>query len=139
MSSDQYLPTACASCKRIWLAPPRRGGVAKCRFCGDAARVVPGESYRTRDLALFERIEGAVHAAQLSDLTSQQQWATLNDVPQRRRRPELLMRVVLEALPALAFVPEVAGQDRAQLSHALGMILVVLSARLRAPIKATAS
>jgi hypothetical protein len=113
--------------------------VAKCRFCGDAARVVPGESYRTRDLALFERIEGAVHAAQLSDLTSQQQWATLNDVPQRRRRPELLMRVVLEALPALAFVPEVAGQDRAQLSHALGMILVVLSARLRAPIKATAS
>lgn len=138
MSSDQYLPTACDGCNRIWLAPPRRGGLAKCRFCNGPACVVPGESYRTRDLSPFERIEGAVHTAQLSDVTSQRLWATLGNVPERRRRPELLLRAVLDALPRLALVPEMASEDRAQLSHALGMLLVVMSARLRAGVKATA-
>lgn len=79
-----------------------------------------------------------MHTAQLSDVTSQRLWATLGNVPERRRRPELLLRAVLDALPRLALVPEMASEDRAQLSHSLGMLLVVMSARLRAGVKATA-
>jgi hypothetical protein len=132
MPSDLRLPTACDRCDRIWLAEPGLEGVTICRFCAAPAHVFPGESYRAEDSALFEKIEHEVHAAQLSERTSQELWATLSNVPERRRRPDLLLLPVVVAIPALQFVREGFPEDRTQLSHAVGMILVVISAHIYA-------
>ena len=132
MPSDLFLPTACDSCNRTWLAPPELEQVATCPFCKEPAEVVPGESYRAEDDALFERIEGAVLAAHLPELASQRLWATLSNVSERGRRPDLLLLPVVEAMPALQFVQEAFAEDRAQLAHAVGMILVVITSHLRA-------
>ncbi|HXK19251.1 MAG TPA: hypothetical protein VNG33_15665 [Polyangiaceae bacterium] len=132
MPSDLYFPTACDSCDRTWLAPPGLEPGATCRFCSEPAQVVPGETYRAEDIGLFERIESAVYAAQLAQLPSQRLWATLSEVAERGRRPDLLLRPVINAMPALQFVQEAFVEDRTQLAHAVGMILVVITAHLRA-------
>jgi hypothetical protein len=103
-----------------------------CPFCHDAAHIVPGETYRTNDLELFEKLESAIHVAQLSELSSQRLWTTLSDVCERGRRPELLLLPVVDAIPTLQFVQEAFPNDRAQLAHAAGMMLVIITAHLRA-------
>lgn len=132
MTSDLRLPTACDSCDRIWLAAPGSEEATQCRFCGGAGHVFPGERYRAGDSPLFERIERAVYAAQLSEETSQRLWATLANVPERRRQPEVLLAPVVKMLPELQFVRDVFAENRVQLSHAVGMMLVVVSAHLYA-------
>jgi hypothetical protein len=127
-----YLPTACDSCDRTWLAPPGIEAGATCPFCGGPAHVVPGETYRAEDVELFERIERAIRVAQLAELSSRRLWATLSDVAERGRRPEQLLLPASDAIPALQFVYEAFAADRAQLSRAVGMILVVITAHLRA-------
>ena len=131
MPTDLRLPTACDHCDRSWLAPPEEA--ALCHFCDGPARVVPGESYRAEDVSLFERIERAVHAAQLSERASQQLCNALNSASERGRHPDLLLHpAVVSALPALRFIREVFADDPAQLARAVGVVLVVISAHLHA-------
>ena len=132
MYSAPHLPTACDRCDRAWLARPDFDQMATCPFCDGPADVVPGESYGEADVALFETSASIVHDEQLSRPTSHQLWATLSNVPERGRRPDLLLLPVVDAIPALQFVQETCTQDRAQLARAAGMILVAISAHLRA-------
>jgi hypothetical protein len=132
MSSALHLPTACDRCDRVWLAEPRFDHTATCPFCNGPAEIVPGESYRAEDVALFEKIASAVHCEQLSGVASHRLWAILSNVSERAGRPELLLLPVVDAIPALQFVQEEFVRDRAALAQAAGMILACLTAHLRA-------
>jgi hypothetical protein len=91
-----------------------------------------GDSYRAKDLALFDRIASVIHREQPSTLASYQLWAILSDASERRVRPHLLLLPVFDALPALRFVEDASIRDRAQLARGAGMILAVITAHLRA-------
>ena len=132
MPLASHLPTACYACDRSWLAPFDLDHVAKCPSCGGFSVVVPGESYHVDDVALFERIEGAVRESQLSRLASHRLWAILSNVPERARRPDSLLAPIVDAMPALQFVQTELAQDGAQLARVAGMVLVVIIAHLRA-------
>jgi hypothetical protein len=132
MRSLPHLPLACDTCDRAWLAPARFDQIATCPFCDGSAEIIPGESYRAEDVALFARIAGVVHGQHLSSLASHRLWAVLSNVSERARRPELLLLPVFEAMPALRFVQDNFIRDRAQLAHAAGMILAAITAHLRA-------
>ena len=132
MSTAPHLPTACDKCDRAWLAQLRYEQIATCPFCDCPAEIVPGESYRADDVALFERIASVVHGEQLSGLASHRLWAILSNVSERGRRPELLLLPVFEAMPALRFVQDTFIRDRAQLAQGAGMILAAITAHLRA-------
>lgn len=131
MASTSYLPTACLACNRTWLAPPIFGRPATCQFCQGPAAVVPGESYRADDIPLFDKIESAIFAAQPPEQISQRLWDTLSNVSERSRRPEMLVRAVVDAIPGLQFLIDAFANDTAQLGRGVGIILVVLNARLR--------
>jgi hypothetical protein len=129
--STLHLPTTCDSCDRTWLAPHDSAQVATCPACNEPAHVVPGETYRAEDVALFEKIESTMREADLAESTSRRLWAILSNVSDRGRRPELLLLPVVDTLPALHFVSDHLSEDRAQLARTLGMILVVVTAHLR--------
>jgi hypothetical protein len=93
--------------------------------------VVPGESYRADDIPLFDKIESAIFAAQPPEQVSQRLWDTLSNVSERSRRPDVLVRAVVDAIPGLQFLIDAFADDRAQLGRAVGIILAVLNARLR--------
>ena len=94
--------------------------------------MVPGESYRAEDVPLFEKIERAVSAAQLSEQSSYRLWATLSDVTERWRRPDHLLLPLIEAIPALKFLIDEFAADRTQLARAVGMSLAAVTTQLRA-------
>jgi len=131
MPLTPYLPTACCICSRTWLAPPTFDLPSTCQFCQGAAQIVPGESYRADDIPLFDKIESAISAAHPSEQVSHRLWGTLSNVAERWRRPESLVVVAIDAIPRLRFLSEAFTDDRTQLARAIGMILAVLSARLR--------
>jgi hypothetical protein len=130
MSTAMYLPITCDTCDKTWLAGLHSEQVATCSACHQPARVVPGETYRAEDVQLFEKIESAIRAAQLSEPASRRLWATLSNVSERARRPELLLLPMVDAVPALHFVSEEFSDNRAQLARVVGMILVVITAHL---------
>ncbi|HKY34883.1 MAG TPA: hypothetical protein VJN18_02985 [Polyangiaceae bacterium] len=105
---------------------------ATCPFCHGPADVVPGESYKAEDVGLFDTIESVIHAAQLPRLSSHRLWVVLSNVPERGRRPDLLLLPVVDAMPSLQFVQQDFIHDRAQQARAAGMILAALTAHLRA-------
>lgn len=127
--SEMLVPAACDACERVWLA--RSTGASTCPHCHGPARIVPGESYQPGDVPNFERIENAVRAARLPERVWTRLWATLSNVPERARRPEVLLLPVIDELPALQFLMQEGFRDRSRLTGAVGMLLVVISARLR--------
>jgi hypothetical protein len=126
-----YLPTACEKCDRTWLAPPACEEPTTCRFCNGPAHIVPGECYRADDVPFFERIESAVHGAHVSEHVSNRLWATLSNVSERWRRPDVLLLPVMDAVPALRFLLNTFPQDRTQLARAVGMVLATITTHLR--------
>ena len=130
-SSSLFIPIACHACSRTWLAPPTFEMGAVCPSCHAQADVVPGECYRADDLLLFERIERAVFAAQLTEQSSYRLWATLSNVSKRWRRPDQLLDPVVDAIPSLHFLTDEFAGDRTQLSRAVGMCLAAVTTHLR--------
>jgi hypothetical protein len=130
--SSLLIPTGCLPCSRTWLAPPAFELPAVCPSCHGQGNVVPGECYRADDVPLFEAIERAVFAAQLSEQASYQVWALLSNVSERWRRPDLLLLPVVEAIPPLQFLIEEFAADRTQLARAVGMGLAAVTTQLRA-------
>lgn len=124
-----YIPIACQRCDRAWLSTLGARGNGRCRACGQRAAPIAGESYQDSDVELFERVEAVVYERQLSELNSRQLWATLSNVCERARRPERLLLPAVEAIPALAFL---LVPDTAQLARSVGMLLVAITAHLRA-------
>lgn len=129
MASPVFIPTACLTCDRTWLAPFELSGV--CPSCHGLAEVVPGECYREEDRLLFEKIERAVFRAQLTERTSYRIWAMLSNVSQRWRRPDQLLNAVVDAVPSLGFLIDDFAADRAQLSKAIGISLATITIHLR--------
>jgi hypothetical protein len=132
MSPALRLPIACGRCNRAWLAQASTEQNVTCPFCGSAAEVVPGESYRDEDVSLFRKIESVIHCQQLSLNMSHRLWTFLSNVSERARRPELLLIPVFDAIPALRFVLEDISEDRPRLSQAAGMMLVAINVHLHA-------
>jgi len=132
MSYTLFIPTACHPCKRTWLASPTFDVAAVCPSCHGQAAVVPGECYRAEDVPLFEEIERAVFAAQLSEQSSYRLWVTLSNVAERWRTPDLLLLPVVEAIPSLRFLIDHSAADRTQLARVVGMTLAVVTTQLRA-------
>jgi len=136
MSTAQYLPVWCAACgrARLQLVPP--GAVSKCRTCGISTSVLPGQTYVESDVALFERIEGAVNATPLGRRTAEQIERELRDVAIRGDAPEAVLLHVLDHLPGLHFLlPALQLQpnpllERALLLRATGMLLTIVTARV---------
>ena len=73
-----------------------------------------------------------MHAARLPERVWTRLWATLSNVPERARRPEALLLPVVDELPPLQFLlQQETLRERPHLARAVGMLLVVVSARLR--------
>jgi hypothetical protein len=126
-----YLPTACDRCDRTWLATPAFEEPTTCQFCEGPAHILPGESYRADDVLFFERIERAMHGAHVPEHVSNRLWATLSNVSERWRRPDVLLLPVVDAVPALKFLYDTLPQDRTQLARAVGMVLATITTHLR--------
>lgn len=131
MSSILFIPTACHTCNRTWLAPSTFE-LPVCPSCHGEAHVVPGECYRAEDVPLFEQIERVVFAAQLSEQSSYRLWAMLSNVTERWRRPDRLLLPVVDAIPSLQFLITEFGADRTQLARAVGMSLAAVTTQLHA-------
>ena len=136
MSSAQYLPVWCSVCARarLQLVPP--GNESKCRSCGAATTVMPGQAYAESDVALFDRIEAAVQATPLGRRTAEHVERELRDVAIRGEAPEAVLLRVLDHVPGLHFLlPALQLQaspvlERALLLRATGMLLTIVTARL---------
>lgn len=126
--TETLVPVACDNCERVWL---RRPGHAACLLCQSTASILPGERYNTSDVALFERVESIVQAAPLPERVWNRLLATLSDVSERSRRPEALLLPVVEELAALQFLQHDPFRERARSRSAVGMLRVLVSARLR--------
>ncbi|HXK20041.1 MAG TPA: hypothetical protein VNG33_19655 [Polyangiaceae bacterium] len=129
----QYLPTACKSCGRAALAPIHLGVEPTCQRCGARARVVPGEAYQERDIALFEQLEMLVYGAELSAQDTQVVSILLSDVADRTKAPDLVVARLLRFLPGLAHLTPPLPEARPDLAHALGMLLPIVGTRFRHP------
>src|SRR5690349_11048666 len=129
MSSTLLVPTACHLCSKTWLAPPPKELPPVCHSCHGQAEVVPGECYRPEDVALFERIERAVYAAQLSEPSSYRLWVVLSNASERWRKPDDLLQPLVDTIPALKFLIDELARDRAQLARCIGMSLAVVATR----------
>lgn len=60
-----------------------------------------------------------------------QLWANLSDVYERSQRPQRLLALVVDAIPELQFVQNELYRRPVHVPRALGMILIVITARLR--------
>src|SRR5687768_2142795 len=64
----RHFPACCSDCQRLWLVSTAQAPSASpvCPRCGERGRLVPGAYYSDPGAAIFERLEAAVQAAQLS-------------------------------------------------------------------------
>lgn len=106
--------------------------------------MVPGESYVEDDAALFDRVAAAVDAELRTLRVAQKIVADLRGAQRASERPELVLLRITDDLPGLRFlIPSLYTQrptqaHRAQLVRGMGMVLTVVSARLRSLEAATA-
>jgi hypothetical protein len=137
MVAAAYLPVFCEACARIHLQAVHAGQTPTCRVCGASASVLPGETYAESDVALFERIEAAVHPVVLSRRSGERVVAELRDVALRADAPESVLLRVVDFLPTLHFlIPALYLQptpdlERVMMTRASGMLLTIVTARLR--------
>jgi hypothetical protein len=123
-------------CARARLEQLPPGNESKCRSCGVATSVLPGQAYSENDVELFERVEAAVQATPLGRRTAEHVERELRDVGIRGEAPEAVLLRVLDHLPGLHFLlPALQLQtspvlERALLLRATGMLLTIVSARL---------
>ena len=136
MKSQVYLPVLCSSCLRGYLLPAASAEEISCRECGGTASVLPSETYREDDIPLFERVSAAVH----SDLTARMAQEIVVELRNARGRSgslEANLLRVVDDLPGLRFLipalypKQVQPVHRAQIARAIGMLLTLVSARLR--------
>jgi hypothetical protein len=136
VKSQVYVPVLCSACLHTYLLPAASGDGLSCRDCGGAASVVPGETYGEDDLPLFERVSATVHA-DLTARAAQDILAELRDARGRTDSQEATLLRVADDLPGLRFLipalypKQVRAVHRAQIARGLGMVLTLVSARLR--------
>lgn len=136
MSTARYLPVWCTVCARARLQQLPPGNESKCRSCGAATTVLPGQAYDESDVALFDRVQVAVQATPLGRRTAEHVESELRDVGIRGEAPEAVLLRVLDHLPGLHFLlPALQLQaspvlERELLLRATGMLLTIVTARL---------
>jgi hypothetical protein len=115
----------------------RPGQVPSCRTCGTESVVLPGAIYGEADVSLFERIETSVRSLQVSRGVAERVMLELRDVALRANAPESVLLNVVDHLPTLHFlipalhVEPTLPPERRVLTRATGMVLTIISARLR--------
>ncbi|HKY35380.1 MAG TPA: hypothetical protein VJN18_05535 [Polyangiaceae bacterium] len=64
----RHFPACCSDCRRLWLVSTMQAPSASpvCPHCGERGRLVPGAYYSDPGATIFERLEAAVQASQLS-------------------------------------------------------------------------
>lgn len=135
--ASSFLPVQCRSCSKLELALARPGQVPSCRKCGEPVVFLPGASYLETDIPLFERIEDAIRPLIISRRNAERVVAELRNVALRAEAPESALLRVVDLLPSLHFlIPSLYLQpalavERSKLGRAAGMVLTIMSARLR--------
>lgn len=135
--SAAYLPVLCTPCARVNLQSVQPGQVPTCRTCGAESVVLPGAVYGEADVSLFERIETSVRSLQISRGVAERVMLELRDVALRANAPESVLLNVVDHLPTLHFlipalhVEPTLAPERQLLTRATGMVLTIISARLR--------
>lgn len=123
------LPAHCDRCSRSFLvgaSVAARG--TECPTRHNPARLVPGPSYRERDMSLFEHLSAAVRSASLTAATAATVRAHLNvPLPANATNLARLNRLV-GALPSLALVDAMIHDGEPQLRKAEGMLIAMLDA-----------
>jgi hypothetical protein len=123
-------------CLRSYLLPAASGEGLSCRECGGTASVVPSETYGADDIPLFERVSAAVQSDLIAQ-TAQDIVADLRDLRGKTDSLESILLRVTDDLPGLRFLipalypKQVRSVHRVQIARALGMVLTLVSARLR--------
>jgi hypothetical protein len=135
VKSQVYLPVLCSVCLRSYLLPAASGEGLSCE-CGGTASVVPSETYGAEDIPLFERVSAAVHSDLIAQ-TAQDIVADLRDLRGKTDSLDSILLRVTDDLPGLRFLipalypKQLRPVHRVQLARALGMVLTLVSARLR--------
>lgn len=97
--------------------------------------ILPGEAYGESDVELFEQLDLAVHSDLTSEQTGRRLARELRAAGSGVNVAERALLRLIDDLPRLSFlVPALRlqptkAQDRALMSRALGMLLMILNAR----------
>lgn len=127
-----YLPVYCDSCSRTSLASEEanEAAVLSCCFCERAGRVIVGPAYGERDLLAFAEIEQAVSQALLDGIEADILSGLIQEWLDERVQPSTVLGRMLDRLPSLE---QARGAIFDQPTRAVGMLLVMISARIHAP------
>jgi hypothetical protein len=138
MTDAAWLPISCARCARVQLQLVQPGDVPTCRSCGAYSTVFPGATYLESDVPLFDRIEAAIRPLNISRGVAERVLQELRDVARRTNAPESVFLQIVDFLPPLHFLipalrlEQPGPRERQVLTRATGMVLTIVSSRLRA-------
>ena len=127
----RFIPTHCEVCSTPALvaASEIHAGLARCNECGASATVLPGESYAEHDAALFASIVATLREA---DITPPQASLLATELEARSLLPPgRCLRRIAQALPPLAVLELVVGNERGALRKAEGMLATLLDVMSR--------
>lgn len=94
-------------------------------------QTLPGESYASYDVSLFQQLEAAVRQANLGHETVKFLRTELGT--RNRSAPGRALRSVIGMVPALAIFEIMVGPEPAALRKAEGILLVLLEGMARSP------
>jgi hypothetical protein len=127
----RFVPTHCEVCSTPALvaAGEVKAGVARCGECGASATVLPGESYAEYDMPLFASILAALREV---GITPPQAALLATELEARNLlAPGRCLRRIAQALPSLAVLELIVGNERAALRKAEGMLAILLELMAR--------
>lgn len=129
----RFIPTHCDRCGRSNLTPERAfdTGVATCVTCVERMHTLPGESYASYDVPLFQQLESAIRQANLGPETVR--FLRTELLGRGRGAPGQALRSVIGSVPALAIFEIIVGSDPAALRKAEGILLILLDGLSRSP------
>lgn len=132
-----YLPVFCSTCSTTHLLRVVSGEEPACRKCGGAASVLPSEAYGEGDVPVFERLATVVDSELRTSSSAHRVIAELSDARGRSEGPESILLRITDDLPGLQFLIPALYQMRTtparrlEMERAMGMVLVLVRARLR--------
>jgi hypothetical protein len=137
MATAVYLPVLCEACGQMHLQAVQAGEAPSCRGCGGQACILPGQTYSESDVQLFGRIVTSLASVAISRRAGEEIVAELRNVALRTKPPESVLLRVVDFLPTLHFLLPALRLEpttdlaRAMMTRASGMVLSIVTARLR--------
>ncbi len=124
-----YLPIFCEPCARASLAALQSAThELRCGFCEQVGRVIPGPIYADGDWLTFADIDLGLFEAELDGLQAKALVEVLREMVDRPDPPELIVKRMIERVPALA---QARGALLEHLPHSISMLMTLLVGRTR--------